>query len=117
MHGSSLSRTPQDVEIVPRNRPFNIEEALATHWHSGDPFKTAFFDALSILFPLGEQFFIDSVKAFRGKFDDPELERRVRGFMAQESVHRREHQRYNEALCRARGVSLKKMERAVNRRQ
>jgi hypothetical protein len=117
MHNSSLSRTPQNVEIVPRNRQFNIEEVLATNWHSDDAFKTAFFDAMSILFPLGEQFFIDSVKEFREKIEDPELQRRVRGFMAQESIHRREHQRYNEALCRARGVPLEKMEAVVERRQ
>ena len=117
MHGSTASRTPQSVEIVPRNRHFNIEDVLKTEWHSNDRFKTAFFDAMSILFPLGEQFFIDSVKAFRGKFDDPELERRIRGFMAQEAIHRREHQHYNEALCRARGVSIEKMERAVFVRQ
>ncbi|GMV61767.1 MAG: hypothetical protein AMXMBFR74_09360 [Parvibaculum sp.] len=117
MHNSSLSRTPQNVEIVPRNRQFNIEEVLATNWHSNDAFKTAFFDAMSILFPLGEQFFIDSVKEFREKIEDPELQRRVRGFMAQESIHRREHQRYNEILCRARGVPLKKMEAVVERRQ
>jgi predicted metal-dependent hydrolase len=117
MHNSSFSRTPQNVEIVPRNRQFNIEEVLATNWHSDDAFKTAFFDAMSILFPLGEQFFIDSVKEFREKIEDPELQRRVRGFMAQESIHRREHQRYNEALCRARGVPLEKMEAVVERRQ
>ncbi|ABS61706.1 metal-dependent hydrolase-like protein [Parvibaculum lavamentivorans DS-1] len=117
MHNSTLSRTPENVEIVPRNRHFNIDETLATNWHSDDPFRTAFFDAMSILFPLGEQFFIDSVKAFRGQIDDPELQRRVRGFTAQEAVHRREHQHYNEALCRARGVSLELMERAVSRRQ
>lgn len=117
MHSSSASRTPQNVEIVPRNQHFNVEDVLQTNWHSDDPFKTAFFDAMSILFPLGEQFFIDSVKAYRGEFDDPELERRVRGFMAQEAIHRREHQSYNEALCRARGVSLRKMERVVYRRQ
>lgn len=117
MHSSSASRTPQSVEIVPRNQHFNVGEVLETNWHSDDPFKTAFFDAMSILFPLGEQFFIDSVKALRGEFDDPELERRVRGFMAQEAIHRREHQHYNEALCRARGVSLRKMERVVYRRQ
>lgn len=117
MHNSSLSRTPQNVEIVPRNRQFNIDETLATNWHSNDAFRTAFFDAMSILFPLGEQFFIDSVKAYRGKIDDPELDRRVKGFMAQESIHRREHQRYNEALCRARGVPLSKMEALVEKRQ
>lgn len=117
MHNSSFSRTPQNVEIVPRNRQFNIEEVLATNWHSDDAFKTAFFDAMSILFPLGEQFFIDSVKEFREKIEDPELQRRVRGFMAQESIHRREHQRYNEVLCRARGVPLEKMEAVVERRQ
>lgn len=117
MQRSSLSRTPENVEIVPRNRQFNIEEVLATQWHGGDPFRTAFFDAMSILFPLGEQFFIDSVKAYRGKIGDPELDRRVRGFMAQEAIHRREHQRYNEALCRARGVALEEMEALVEKRQ
>lgn len=117
MHSSTASRTPQNVEIVPRNRQFDLEDVLATNWHGGDAFKTAFYDAMSILFPLGEQFFIDSVKNLRGELDDAELERRIRGFTAQEAVHRREHQRYNEILCRARGVSLEEMERVVNRRQ
>lgn len=117
MHNSPLSRTPQNVEIVPRNRQFKIEEALETNWHGGDAFKTAFFDSMSILFPLGEQFFIDSVKEFRDKIDDPELQRRVRGFVAQESIHRREHQSYNEALCKARGIPLEKMEARVQRKQ
>jgi hypothetical protein len=117
MHSSSLSRTPENVEIVPRNRQFDIDEALATNWNGNDPFRTAFFDAMSILFPLGEQFFIDSVKTFRDRIEDPELDRRIRGFTAQESIHRREHQRYNEALCRARGIPLEKMERAVKWRQ
>ncbi len=117
MHNPMPSRTPENVEIVPRNRQFDIDEALATNWHGGDAFRTAFFDAMSILFPLGEQFFIDSVKAYRGKIEDGELERRVRGFMAQESIHRREHQRYNETLCRARNVPLDKMESKVKKRQ
>ena len=117
MTSSNLSRTPENIDIVTRNRQFDIEEVLATNWHSDDAFKTAFFNALSILFPLGEQFFIDSVKAYRNEIKDPVLQERIKGFMGQESVHRREHQKYNEALCAAHGLDLEELEALVAKRK
>ena len=111
-----FARTPEDVAIAARNINFDVEEALATDWHGGDPFRTAFYNALSIMFPLGEQHFIDSVKYYRSRITDPVLAEQVRGFTAQESVHRREHQKYNEVLCAARGYSLDELERPLRRR-
>ena len=108
----AMSRTPQNIDIAPRNMHFDMH-VLSTDWHGGDPFRTAFFNALSIMFPIGEQHFIDSVKYYRRRITEPTLAAQVRGFTAQEAIHRREHQNYNETLCASRGFALDRLERPV----
>ena len=98
----STSLTPSDVAIEPRQPAFDLRGALGTDWNGGDPFKTAFFNALSLTFPIGEKYFIDSVRGFEKELADSKLKREVRGFIGQEAVHRREHRKYNEMLCAAR---------------
>jgi len=110
------SGTPVGVEISPRNREFDIDAALATDWAGGSPFITACYNALSITFPAGEKFFIDSVRHFAGQITDPKLQQEIRGFCGQEGFHRREHQRYNESLCRQRGYDLQRLEGRITRR-
>ena len=104
------SNSPPDLKFAPRRPSFEIEQALATDWHSGSAFKTAFFNAFSMLFPIGEKFFIDSVLYFKDQIDDPRLLSEIKAFQGQESVHRLEHQQYNETLCRLRGYDLDKIE-------
>lgn len=106
-----LSQTPADVSISPRNRQYDIAQALGTDWFDNHPFKTAWFNAMSVTFPLGEKFFIDSVRHFANEIDDPKLLEEIRGFCGQEGFHRREHERYNEALSAARGYDLARIER------
>jgi predicted metal-dependent hydrolase len=65
---------------------------FARHWNGGDPVATHFFNALSFLFPRGERFFVEQARAFGG--DRPE----VRGFVAQEAIHARQHALYNTVL-------------------
>lgn len=98
-----LSNTPDNVEVAPRNREYAIEDVLAGDWFDGHPFKTAFFNAMSMTFPLGEKFFIDSVRHYADRIDDPKLQAEIRGFCGQEGFHRREHERYNRSLCAQRG--------------
>ena len=86
---------------------------LAKDWNGGDAFRTAFFNSMSILFPIGEKTFIDSVMAHQGAVVDPRLSADVKGFIAQESVHRREHQRFNQDLCAARGYDLEYLEKRI----
>ena len=51
------------------------------------------------MFPNGEDFFVDSVRNYRGLVDDdPDLKGRVKGFIGQESMHGREHRILNERL-------------------
>jgi predicted metal-dependent hydrolase len=110
------SRTPIGVAINPRNREFDIDAALATDWAGGSPFITACYNSLSITFPAGEKFFIDSVRHFADNIIDPKLQQEIRGFCGQEGFHRREHQHYNESLCRQRGYDLEKLEGRILRR-
>jgi len=105
-----VSLTPADVEVLPRNREYDIARSLERDWFDNHPFKTAWFNAMSITFPLGEKFFIDSVRYFSDQIDDPKLNEDIRLFCGQEGFHRREHQRYNEILCRLRGYDLSYLE-------
>ena len=67
-------------------------------WYGGDPFTSTHLDALSLLFPEGERFFVDSVKHFRDLLEDPELRERVAGFIGQEAMHGKEHRAFNEMM-------------------
>lgn len=107
---SRQSHTPEDVAIQPRDRRHAISEALGRDWFDNHPFKTAWFNAMSITFPLGEKFFIDSVRHYAGRIEDPKLQAEIRGFCGQEGFHRREHDRYNQTLCRLRGYDLAYLE-------
>lgn len=100
--------------ITPRNVHFAFDESLPENWHSGDPATTLFYDALSLTFPEGERFFMDSVRNFADAIHDPALQGDVTHFMAQEAVHSREHIGYNALLAR-RGVPVEKFNRAMHK--
>ena len=105
------SQSPDDLEFGPRRKSFDIEDALASDWHGGSAFVTAWFNAMSLLFPLGEKFFIDSVVHFEDEIDDPRLRDEIAAFRAQESTHRVQHQKYNELLCKLRDYDLDRFEK------
>jgi predicted metal-dependent hydrolase len=71
---------------------------------------------MSLLFPLGEKFFIDTVVHFIDEIDDPRLREEIAAFRAQESTHRVQHQKYNELLCRLRNYDLEHFEKNVRER-
>lgn len=93
-----ISTTPEGLQICPRHMDFKLPNPLPRHWHSGDAFKSHLFDAMSVLFPDGERFFIDSVRHFRDQIDDPLLNAQIRGFIGQEGHHSREHLEYSNRL-------------------
>ncbi|MFM2420524.1 MAG: hypothetical protein RL385_5247 [Pseudomonadota bacterium] len=86
--------------VVPRLLRLQLPASVDRHWVGGDPFLTAYFNALSLVFPPGERLFMDSVKAVRDQLKDPQLLEAVRGFLAQESMHCREHSVFNTWLAR-----------------
>ncbi len=84
--------TPKDHSFEPRDLRFGRDRAekLKRYWLGGDPIATAFYNALSLTFPRGEAFFIESVRTFRDT-TPPELQKEIRAFIQQEVIHSREH--------------------------
>tara|TARA_R110000824_G_scaffold11746_10_gene51483 strand:- start:731 stop:1693 length:963 start_codon:yes stop_codon:yes gene_type:complete len=91
------SATPADLHIRPRNLNFASAVIDRRRWVGGDPFASAFFNALSVTFPKGELFFIDSLKKFINRVP-PKLRGEIRSFIQQEAIHSREHHCFNEHL-------------------
>jgi uncharacterized protein len=91
------------TELVVRRLLVDMQSPIARHWCGGDAFRTAFFNALSMSFPVGEQFFIDSVRAgFQALPPEQQarFEHEIQGFVGQEATHRRLHGLFNEHLER-----------------
>lgn len=97
-----MSHQTKPLPIVPRREPeFGLDgDDIPRYWFGGDAFKTRYFDAMSCLFPEGEKFFIECVRDYRDRIDDPELKAKVKDFIYQEGQHGMAHTRYNNRLAR-----------------
>lgn len=83
-----------------RDIVFDLGESARPDWFEGDPRRSAFCDALSVFFPVGERFFIAAVRGYAKHIDDPVLKEEIRAFCVQEALHTREHEAYNDTLRR-----------------
>ncbi len=67
-------------------------------WHPAGQAVTTFFNNLSLLFPEGERFFMDSVRHYQSQARDPRLAAEIRDFLTQEALHGLQHERFNRGL-------------------
>jgi predicted metal-dependent hydrolase len=75
-----------------RHLLIDMKPPMARHWNGGEVFLSAFFDALSMSFPVGEQFFIDALREGSTQLPPDEKaawSREIQGFVGQEATHRR----------------------------
>ena len=87
----------QPNPIVRTKLDFRLDE-VPRFWFGGDPFRTRIFDALSLTFPEGERYFIESVRLFRDQITDPDLQQRVADFIRQEAQHGMAHDKMNQVM-------------------
>lgn len=104
-HDQTLAANPA---ITIRDERFN-RDTTPSRWWAGEPFGTAWHNALSGTFPRGEAFFIESVKAFR-EGTDPKLAAEIRAFVKQEINHTREHIAFNRLAADA-GYDMEMIDR------
>lgn len=104
-------RTPADLRIEKRDIKFGRENPPPRWWHSNDAGRTAFFNALSSTFPIGEKFFMTAVRHYRDQADHP-LRGQFDDFLYQESMHSREHVVFNRQAEDA-GYHIGKLENRV----
>ncbi len=97
---------------IRRDLKFRLPPERIRDWNAGGRHVSQFFNTLSIFFPSGERFFIESVRNYRERITDPELQKAVTAFIGQEAMHGREHIEYNDAFV-ASGAPADAMERLV----
>ena len=88
-------------ELAVRKLLVDLNTPFEKRWCGGDAFKSAFFNALSMSFPVGEQFFIDSVREGAKQMNEEtraKFAAEVQGFIGQEATHRRIHALFNGHL-------------------
>ena len=95
---SSIKPTPGNVSIIPQRMNFDFK-GLSKHWFDNEPVQTHLLNALSLTFPDGERFFVDSVRTFRHLAQSKAQQKEISGFIGQEAMHSLEHDTFNKMLA------------------
>ena len=97
---SKIIPTPKGVNIKPQRMDFEFND-VPTYWFDNEPVQTHLLNALSLTFPDGERFFVDSVRAFRHLARDKKHNKAISGFIGQEAMHSLEHDTFNQFLSQS----------------
>lgn len=89
-------------------RPFRDDfSRVPRHWFARNALSSHLVNALNILFPEGERFFMRSVRNYESQIEDPELRAQIRAFYQQEARHAHAHERWFDSL-RAQGFDFRR---------
>lgn len=91
---SRVQSTPPARGLSVRRLRF-APEKINRQYVRGLPVIAHWLTALSTTFPMGEQFFVHSVRQVRDRITDPELQAQISAFIGQEAMHSEAHQRFN----------------------
>lgn len=98
---ASANKLPRNINVRDRRffrgSFFSPDDIKSKWWVGANPYATAVFNSLSLSFPRGEAYFVESVRAFRDGVP-PRLADEIRDFIAQEVNHSREHLAFNRGL-------------------
>lgn len=98
---------------VERRVSIDFPEDLAVAWNPENPEFSYAANAVSMLMPYAEPYFIRSVRAALPDLE-PGLEARTRAYVHQEAEHHRQHRRLNDLLI-AQRPALRRTERWISR--
>ncbi|WP_168407548.1 metal-dependent hydrolase [Acinetobacter indicus] len=99
-----------------RRMAFEFDQ-VPEYWMRDSAGLTHFMTALSALFPAGEKFFIDSVRAVRyhpAIKDNQELQKEISAFIGQEAMHTQEHVGFN-ASAQKYGHDVERLDRYTDK--
>ena len=91
----------------PRRMDFPFSDDIPRHWFAGLAVPTHVINAVNLLFPAGERFFVRTLRHYLPALqDDAEMLAQLRGFLGQENHHAREHERFF-AVLEAQGYRIR----------
>ncbi|ANF82691.1 metal-dependent hydrolase [Acinetobacter sp. NCu2D-2] len=87
---------PKAIGITVRRLQFNPHK-ISRHYFANSPVMSHLLTALSSTFPIGEQFFVHSVRNVRDRVKDEKLQAQIAAFIGQEAMHSKAHTEFNDA--------------------
>lgn len=113
-HASKNTQTHHKIQVR-KNLDFGLDQDMPRYWFGNDAFKTRVFDAMTMIFPDGEKYFIQSVRLFRDQITDPRLQAEVADFIKQEAQHGIAHDLFNQEMIKQ-GMPVNEMIRFMVKR-
>ena len=90
--GAADQFAPDELALRPRNVQFHLENA-PLHWIPGDPYGSHTVTALNLFLPAAERWFSTLLSDALEYVRDEHLREEIIGFIGQEAVHARTHER------------------------
>jgi hypothetical protein len=82
---------------IPRDPEIDLSD-VPRHWLANNAAGTAISNAINMMFPHGERFFVRSVHHYLDQIKDPTLRAQVLAFFKQEGHHASHHDELNEVI-------------------
>ena len=109
----SYQNRPKAIGITVRRLQFN-PQPIRRHYFANSPVMSHLLTALSSTFPIGEQFFVHSVRNVRDKVKDENLQAQIAAFIGQEAMHSKEHLAFNSS-AQSYGYDIRTMEQQTGK--
>ena len=90
---------PKAIGITVRRLAFNPAR-IPRQYFARSPLGSHLLTALSSTFPIGEQFFVHSVRNVRDRIEDKALQAQISAFIGQEAMHSQAHDQFNQSWRR-----------------
>jgi len=109
-------RKKASVTVMPvrRDVTFSLPPDRIHDWTGEGVHYTMLENTMSLVIPVGERFFIDSVRYYRDQIQDAGLKQAVKAFIGQEAMHGREHDAYNAHMM-TRSPSAEQFEERIRK--
>lgn len=111
--GKQPARRHEGARITVRRPEFDFSET-PKYWFLDNAALTRFMDGTASLFPDGEMFFVNSVRAVRDQIEDEDLQKEISAFIGQEAMHAKAHREFDAYLAQT-GLPIKDCEKVAVR--
>ncbi|HEU0196407.1 MAG TPA: metal-dependent hydrolase [Nevskiaceae bacterium] len=106
-------RRHEGARITVRRPEFDFSKT-PKYWFLDNAALTRYMDGMASLFPDGEMFFVNSVRAVRGEIADEDLQKQISAFIGQEAMHAKAHRAFDAYLAQT-GLPIGECEAVANR--
>mgnify|MGYP000122495883 FL=1 len=94
-----IAPRPKAQGITVRRPNFEPTQ-IPRYYFANSPIVSHLLTALSATFPIGEQFFVNSVRLVRDRVKDDQLQAEISAFIGQEAMHSKAHGEFNDSWRR-----------------